>query len=101
MICSGATRARSASRSTEPQVEVSKNTPGRPAMRSARPARSAIARVGDDELGARMAFAEPEQLVGDRRQAEAAVDEDGDAAFRGDLLDRFQLRISDREALRA
>jgi hypothetical protein len=46
--------------------------------------------VGDDQLRAGVALDEPVQVVGDRRQAAPAVDQDRHTALGGELEDRRQ-----------
>ena len=55
----------------------------------------------DDQLRLRIAVDERGELARDRRQAAAAVDQDRDAALRGQSEDRRQALVVQEEALRA
>ena len=55
--------------------------------------------VGDDQLRARVGVDEPAQVVGDRRQAAAAVDQDRHAALGGELEHRRQPLVVQQELL--
>ncbi len=57
--------------------------------------------VRDDQLRLRICVDEPLEVVGDRRQASTAVDEDRDAPFRGELEHRREARVVQEELLRA
>ena len=57
--------------------------------------------VGDDQLRLGVGLDEPREVVGDRREAAAAVDQDRDAALGGELEDRREPLVVQEEALRA
>ena len=57
-------------------------------------------RVRDDELRVRIAIDYPRQVVRDRRQAAAAVDEDRDLPVGGELEDRGEALVVQQELLR-
>jgi hypothetical protein len=56
--------------------------------------------VGDDQLRFGVALDEPCEMIGDRRQASPAVDEDRDAPLRSEGEDRRQPLVVQQEALR-
>ena len=59
------------------------------------------ARVGDDQLRLRVRVDEAREVVGDRRQAASAVDEDRNPPLGGQLEDRRKPLVVEEEALRA
>ena len=89
------------SRSTGLQTEVSKKTPRLAAKRSASAARSAIPPWAMISCASGLRVDEPREVVGDRRQAAAAVDQDRDAALGGELEDRRETLVVQQEALGA
>ena len=81
--CSGETRWKRLSRSIGLQTEVSKKTPALPPKRPPRPAEVGDPGVGDDQLRVRdSASTRRREVVGDRRQPAAAVDQDRHARAR-------------------
>ena len=89
------------SRSTGLQTEVSKKTPALPPKRSASAARSAMPPCAMISCALGVGLDEAREVVGDRRQPAAAVDQDRNAALGGELEDRRQPLVVQEEALRA
>ena len=83
------------------QTEVSKYTPGHAREMSRQAGHVGDAGVGDDQPDALVALDEGGEMVGDRRQPAAAVDQDRHVALDGDREDRLQAGVADRELLRA
>ena len=65
------------------------------------PAQIGDARVGDDQANVGVAVDECGEMVADRRQAAAAVDQDRDVALDREGEDRVEALVTDRELLRA
>ena len=84
-----------------PHTEVSKNTPGTCAKWPARPAEVGDPGVGDDQADARVALDEGREVVADRRQPAAAVNQDRHLALDREREDRVEPLVADRELLRA
>ena len=83
-----ATSRKRSSRSIGLQTEVSKKTPALPGEVAGEPGEVGDARVGDDQLRLGVAVDEPREVVGDRRQAAAAVDQDRHAPLGRELEHR-------------
>ena len=79
---------------------MSKKTPACAGEAPCEPGQVGDPRVRDDQLRLRIAVDEASEVVGDRRQSAAAVDQDRHAALGGDREDRSQPLVVEHEALR-
>ena len=89
------------SRSSALQTEVSKKTPGIPPSRPASPAMSAIPACATISRTPSMRRTSRLEMLGDRRQPAAAVDEDRHRALEREREDRLEPLVVERERLRA
>ena len=82
-----------------PHTEVSKKTPGTCAKWPARPPRSAIPACAMIRLTSGVALDESGEVVADRGEPPAAVDQDRHLALDGEREDRVEPLVADREIL--
>ena len=80
---------------------MSKKTPALPREAPGEPGQVGDARVGDDQLRLRIRVGEAPEVVGDRRQAAPAVNEDRNLPLGRQLEDRRQSLVVQEEALGA